>query len=357
MRDEIKNIIKVASIYIATIIGAGFASGQEIMLFFSTYYIGGFYGIILAGILFSLLGFVVLERVYNERIRNYDEFLFPMVGWFTGWIMEIIVTLFMLSVFCIMIAGAGNVFVEKFDVPFNYGVIIMSVICMILILYDMKGVIAISTFISPILIIGIIAVGLYIIVSKDVSVFSLRGYTNIITNNWFFSSLLYVSYNSIISVVVMCNMLPYLNSKRVGVFGSIIGGLTLCLIAFILNIAVSLFYPGILSNEIPVLSIVKKFNGTVSNLYTIILWLAMLVSAVTSGYCFIERVNSKTHINMKLLTVGACAIIIPLSSLGFSNLIASIYPVFGYLGLFILFAILFQRAWPKSKQLTFKINK
>lgn len=355
--EEIKNIVKVASIYIATIIGAGFASGQEIMQFFSSYYKGGFYGIILAGLLFSLIGVIVLNRVYKERIRNYDEFLFPMVGWFIGWIMEIVVTLFMLSVFCIMIAGGGNIFVEKFDIPFNYGVVIMSAICMIFILTDIKGVVTISTFVTPVLIGGVLAVGLYIILSKDISVFSLSGYSNIITNNWFFSSLLYVSYNSIISVVVMCSLLPYLKTKRVCAAGGILGGIMLCLVAFILNSAVSLFYPGILSNEIPVLSIVKKYNGIVSNLYTIVLWLAMLVSAVTAGYCFIDRVNSKTHINIKLLTAGVCAIIIPLSSLGFSNLIVSVYPVFGYLGLFMLFAILFQRVRFKSVLSIFKRNK
>jgi len=56
---------------------AGFASGQEIMQFFSSYYEGGFYGIVLAGVLFALIGYIVLVKVYSERIRNYEEFLFP----------------------------------------------------------------------------------------------------------------------------------------------------------------------------------------------------------------------------------------------------------------------------------------
>jgi len=48
LSQDVKNILKVASIYMATVIGAGFASGQEIMQFFSSYYEGGFYGIVLA---------------------------------------------------------------------------------------------------------------------------------------------------------------------------------------------------------------------------------------------------------------------------------------------------------------------
>lgn len=107
MSKELKNIIKVACIYATSIIGAGFASGQEIMQFFSIYKAGGFYGILLAGALFAAIGCTVLERVYCERIRNYEEFLFPTFGWLIGWLIEAAVTLFMFCLFCIMIAGSG----------------------------------------------------------------------------------------------------------------------------------------------------------------------------------------------------------------------------------------------------------
>ena len=98
--SNLSGILKVAGVYITTIIGAGFASGQEIVQFFSSYYEGGFYGIILAGILFAIIGYVVLDKVYSERIRGYDEFVFPTVGWFMGWVMEVVVSLFMFSTNC-----------------------------------------------------------------------------------------------------------------------------------------------------------------------------------------------------------------------------------------------------------------
>jgi len=342
LEGEFKNIIKVASIYMATIIGAGFASGQEIVQFFSTYYEGGFYGIILAGVLFSIIGYIVLDKVYRERIRNYDELLFPMVGWGIGWIMEIAVSIFMLSVFCIMIAGMGNILSEKTGMSFSLGIVIVDIVCMVVILTDIKGIAAVSTVITPVLVAGIVTVGLYIITNKDTSVFNLTNGFNKLTNNWFFSALIYVGYNSIISIVVMCSLLPYLKTRKVGIAGGLLGGAMLCVIALILNSAISLFYPNAMSKELPVLGIVGKYNIVLSSVYTVILSLAMLVSAVTSGYCFIERVSSKVSINVKLITVVFCALAVPLSSFGFSTLIATIYPLFGYIGLFIVFAVLIQ---------------
>jgi uncharacterized membrane protein YkvI len=328
--------------YAATIIGAGFASGQEIVQFFSSYYKGGFYGIVVAGALFAVIGYIVLDKVYRERIRNYDEFLFPTVGWIIGWIMEIVVTLFMLSLFCVMISGLGKIISEKFSLPFGLGVVLMSVVCMIVILTDIRGIMAVSLVVTPVLITGIVAVGLYIIASKDTAVFSTAFSVGKITDNWFFSSLLYVSYNSIISVVVMCSLLPYLKTRKIGIMGGVLGGLLLCFIAFILNTAISLFYPNSLAKELPVLSIVEKYSSILGILYTCILVLAMFISAVTSGYCFIDRTSSKTRINKKLLTVLLCILAIPLSNYGFSNIIATVYPIFGYVGLFMVFAVLIQ---------------
>ncbi len=338
--EEVKNIIKVASIYVATIVGAGFASGQEIMQFFSTYYEGGFYGIIFAGFLFSVIGCMVLNKVYTERIKNYDEFLFPMVGWFAGRIMEVVVSLFMVSLFCIMIAGGGNILSSKLEIGFSQGVIIMALICMLIISADIKGVVMASTLVTPVLIAGIIGVGAYIIVFKDTSAFNAAAVLNKLTGNWLFSSLVYVSYNSIMSIVVMCSLLPYLKTRRVGAAGGILGGFVLCLIAIILNTAIFTAYPEAQSQQLPVLNIVEKYSIIVSNFYSIILFLAMVISAATSGYCFIERVSSKTGMNIKLAAAVTCALAVPLSSYGFAGLIAAIYPVFGYIGMFMIFVII-----------------
>lgn len=249
MLSEFKNIFKVASIYMATIIGAGFASGQEIMQFFTSYYEGGFYGIVLAGVLFSIIGYVVLDKVYSERIRNYEEFLFPTVGWFLGWVMEILVTLFMISVFCIMIAGAGGIVSDKLNISNQLAVLIVAIICAMVFFTEIKGIMNISSIVTPILIFGIMGFGLYIIFSKEMSVFSFYGSISKFTHNWVFSSLLYVSYNSITSIVVMCSLLPYLKSRKTAALGGVFGGLMLCLMAIIINFAIYLFYPNIARNN------------------------------------------------------------------------------------------------------------
>lgn len=342
MLNEFKDIFKVASIYMATIIGAGFASGQEIMQFFSSYYEGGFYGIVFAGILFSIIGYVVLDKVYSERIRNYEEFLFPTVGWILGWVMEILVTLFMISVFCIMIAGAGGIISDKLSVSNQFAVLIVALLCAMVFFTEIKGIINISSVITPILILGILGFGLYIIISKEVAVFSMSGGVTKITDNWFFSSLLYVSYNSITAVVVMCSLLPHLKTRKTAVLGGVLGGLMLCVMAFVINFAIYLFYPNIAMEDIPVLGMVDNYSVILGGAYTVILLLAMFVSALTAGFGFVERISGKIKVSKRIIILVICGLSVPLSSVGFSGLISTIYPVFGYMGMFMVFVILIQ---------------
>lgn len=344
MSIELKNIVRVACIYATSIIGAGFASGQEIMQFFSAFRTGGFYGILLAGFLFAVIGSIILDKVYSERVRNYEEFLFPTFGWWAGWLIDIAVTIFMLCMFCIMIAGSGDVLSDRLGIPFNYSALLMGLICMVLIMTNIKGIVTLSTIVTPILVIGIIVAGFYIIFFTSAETFQLSGFLTHITGNWVFSSLLYISYNSIPAIVIMCSLLPYLKTRRTAIFGGILGGVLLCIAALIINIVLYLFYPTAQEKELPILAILKNFSSTASNLYAIVLWLAMLVSAVTSGFCFTDRIGTMFKADRRLVTLILCAASVPLSTIGFSRLISAIYPVFGYLGLFMIIVIMMQGA-------------
>jgi len=343
MSDETKNIIRVASVYAASIIGAGFASGQEIMQFFSAYKTGGFYGVLLAGVLFGAVGCIVLSIVYSGRIKNYEEFIFPVFGWQIGWVIEIAVTLYIFCMYSIMIAGSGNVLAQWLKIPAQYAVFIMGIICMFLIMTNIKGISVLSSVVTPVLLAGIILSGLYIIITKQCPVSGISGYLSHITDNWIFSSILYVSYNSILAIMVMCSMFPYLKNRRTAVGAGILGGAALSLAALVINAVIFLF-PSAAEKEIPVMEILQSLSTPAGSLYAVLLWIAMLTSAVTSGFCFTDRIYSMFRLNRKLMAFLLCLAAVPLSALGFSRLISVVYPAFGYLGLFMIIVILISGA-------------
>ena len=57
------NILKVIFVIIGTLIGAGFASGQEMYLFFYSYGIEGLIGILISSILMGIVIYKVFVKV------------------------------------------------------------------------------------------------------------------------------------------------------------------------------------------------------------------------------------------------------------------------------------------------------
>ena len=68
-------IIKITSVIIGTIIGAGFISGQEIYSFFNKYGKYGQIGIFIAIGLIAIIIYKTLKIVYEKNILDYEELL------------------------------------------------------------------------------------------------------------------------------------------------------------------------------------------------------------------------------------------------------------------------------------------
>ena len=67
------NIFKVAATYIGTVVGAGFASGQEVLQFFSAYGMKGLFGIAVATLLFFIFGYTILIIGRAQKVTSYME--------------------------------------------------------------------------------------------------------------------------------------------------------------------------------------------------------------------------------------------------------------------------------------------
>lgn len=340
--NEIKNIFKISSLYITTIIGAGFASGQEILQFFSSYYRGGFYGIVLSGLLFSILGAILLQKIYCKSIKSYEQLLKPIFGIFWASILQIVITIFMISIFVIMTAGSAEILSGTTGLSHLICAMIMCIIFYIIIFFGIKGIVILSTFITPLMLIGVFISGIYIIIFKDTAVFNAVEAVRQITHNWLFSSVLYVSYNSLTAIVLMSNLLPYINSRETAKYGGFLGGVLILMIAFIVNSAIFLFYPDVTGTELPLIFILKKYSDTAAILYTLVLFLSMVISAVTSYYCATNVLSIKLKINKHILAFIIGVIAVMLSNTGFSALISYIYPFFGYIGLLMIIKLLWK---------------
>ena len=99
----------VAFIYIGTVVGAGFASGQEIWFFFSRYQAYGTWGLLLSGIIFAYLGVKAMEWGRRAEAESYRDIFKMVVGNRYAKFCDIMVTVFLFLLIGIMLAGSGAV--------------------------------------------------------------------------------------------------------------------------------------------------------------------------------------------------------------------------------------------------------
>jgi uncharacterized membrane protein YkvI len=98
--------------YLGAVIGAGFASGQEIVQFFVNYGTRGLQGGFIAGILFALSGALLLNVAHNHNISNYQELLDFLFGRTWGRIVDFMLAAFLFLGISTMIAASGAIFSE-----------------------------------------------------------------------------------------------------------------------------------------------------------------------------------------------------------------------------------------------------
>ena len=90
--------------------------------------------------------------------------------------------------------------------------------------------------------------------------------------------------------------------------------------------------------EMPISYIVSNQFPYLKILYGIVILASILTTAISLGEGLIQNI-CKNQKNKKIILIFICITSIPISQIGFSNLINILYPIFGYLGLIQIIGI------------------
>jgi len=335
-----KNIsaFSVAGVYIGTLIGAGFASGQEILQFFVFFGLWGIVGLIFVTGLFIFFGYVIMELAFELRARSHLEIIRKISRPWLGRFVDLIITFFLLAGFIVMSAGAGAIFNEQFALSTWLGSAVMIIFTLFTIFMGVAGIINSISFLVPILLFSVWIVCLFTLANTPISFTELR-YTSAmsgVAGNWFISSLLYVSYNIVVAVAVLAPLGELIKRKETLLKGAVIGGFSLGLSALIIQLALLANLPEVAQYEVPMVFLAGNLSPIFNFGYIIILLLGIYTTAVGSLFGFLARAVGMYNKRIRLYAslIGVFALFA--SQLGFSTLVKIIYPAVGYAGLFLL---------------------
>ena len=153
------DILKVVFVIIGTLIGAGFASGQEIYAFFFSFGIKGLLGILVSSSIIGIIIYKTFKIIYKNNIENYGDFLECFIkNKKVKDITNTIVNIFILVSFYIMIAGFGAYLQQELNINRIIGSCILAILCLILFKTNVSGLVKVNETLIPVLMIIIILI-------------------------------------------------------------------------------------------------------------------------------------------------------------------------------------------------------
>lgn len=328
-----KNILKVVFVIIGTMIGAGFASGQEMYLFFFSYGIEGLIGILISSFIIGIVIYKTFQIVDKYGVNNYKDFLTILIkkNIKLKAIINIVINIFIVITFFIMIAGFGAYFEQELGINSLIGSSILAIATFVIFMTSVKGVVKANELLVPILIGFLTVIGL--INLKDLHLLQLGDY--MIRNNssnFVLSAVLYSSYNSILLIPVLLTLKNYIQNKKqnlkIATISTIII-ISLSIIVFLLLVRVDV---DISTLEMPAVYVVSNMFRILKYAYGFIILGSIFTTAISLGTSFLQNIT-KTKKTYTQIAIIMCITSVIVSKIGFSNLVNLLYPIFGYLGL------------------------
>lgn len=337
MKDFL-NVTKIIAVIIGTIIGAGFASGKEIYIFFAQYGKYGFIGAIVSSTLTAIIIYSTILIVKRLKIVNNNEFVQQIAD--NKKITEILksmINVFLVVSFWIMCTAFCTFFKQEMGVPILVTAILNALVIYILLMKNIDGVIKLNLIVVPIMIVIILIISI-----KNYSMVDLlNNDINTYTGNFgeaMLHALLYTSYNSITLIPIIVSLSLNIENKKTYKYISAISGFIIFMLIIAIYQMLTLSSINANNMELPILGILDECQPIEKIIYSVAIITAILTSAISSGYGVLENISNKDK--YKKIARSICLLEIPIAYIGFGNLVGVLYPVFGFIGIAQIIKIL-----------------
>lgn len=322
-----KEGLYLAFVYIGLVIGAGFASGREIMEYFNLPSSTEYKGIILATFLFVFICYIILSKAHRFNLTNQRDYLSALTGRMAGTV-KIFILLYLFCGFFTMLSGSGALVAQTYMLPDIIGIFLMSGISFLVLSFDIKGIVVANIFLVPLIIAGIIYIGIEGILfgAEPTALFKEM------TKGTIMSAICYVCYNTISAPSVLIPLSKNISRKGIAV-ASAVGGFVLGFLIFIIWLAQGVNLDALWSSEIPMLKIASMTGRASKYIYTGVLFMSICTTAISQGFGILEAFYITTKKGRIYGAMTLCLIAIPFAMIKFSVLVAELYSFFGFMGL------------------------
>lgn len=365
------NVIKIMGAFVAFQIGAGFATGQEVVQYYGSY--GGYYWIILPVLVLIITALYSMSSFKAGMVENFSD---PNMvydyycGRKLGKVLNIITNVTIAAATLVMFSGAGSTISQYFGAPQWVGAVIMGVTAAVIVCLGLEGVTNALGGMGVIIIALLIIVGIYSMVRADNGIMEgSKNMLNYVEEGIFLQSKSFGVNNPFLSAISLLGLAFALimtfnvtlgqrckNIKNCVVASTVSSifyffGIMLTLIPILLN----LDFVAKQGAAVPMLGVVQKVMPFLALPYAVIIVLGILSSVI--GYLWVvgRRIGEDKSARQRIVVIIIAALGSTVASfVPLGQLMNILYPLVGYAGTALLVMVVIKeiRLFINKKKIT-----
>ncbi|WP_210366312.1 hypothetical protein [Bacillus sp. REN3] len=323
---------QVAAVYVGTVVGAGFATGREIVEFFSRFGIFGLIGILMSGYILIYMGSKLMRIAASIGAQSYEQMNEHLFGRFFGKLINLLMLVMLLGVCSVMLSGAGAVFEEQLGLTKSFGVFLTIALSLAVMAVGIKGIFAVNTFVVPMMI-------LFSLILFSLSV-RLPGFMEQVLfipyaeDGWkaVVAPFSYTALNLALAQAVLVPVAAEIKDDNTVKWGGILGGLALTLILLASHLTL-IMLPGFEGFDIPMAVIMKQLASSLYGIFVLIVYGEIFTSVIGNIFGLERQIQKYMTLPTVLVVTVLFLICYLISLVHYGTLLSILYPVFGYISL------------------------
>lgn len=352
------NVLKFAGAYVACAIGSGFATGQEIMQFFTAQGIMSVIGTVVTTIIFAWVGGMLMKHGYEKQLETPAQIAEYYFGSKIGRLFEIVFQVFLYGVYVIMIAGAGATIAQYFGLNPAIGRAGMALIAFVTVILGLSRLTDILGKLGVVIIVFAVGIGLY---SFLANMGNLQAAAALIPTlditktqgGWLGSAILYPAFNAIVVLFLTCAMGKNANNGREALWGGVLGGVLFGAAVLCMNLGLFVNVAGIYSQAVPTLILADAISPILGLVFSVIICCGIYTTTVPMLWGVVRHFAEDGTKKAVIIAAVLTAVGLVLGMTDFKVLVNTIYPLSGYMGLILFGVIAFREL--QTKKVTDKV--
>lgn len=327
--------------FIAFLIGSGFATGQEVIQYFSGYGYLGLLGVLMVFLMFLYVGVDFVLAGYNNRFHKGSEIFRYYCGDLIGSMYDYFAIAFIFMSFVVMIGGASAAVNQQYGLPGPVGGVAMGVLAGLTVIFGLGRLIEIIGKIGPLIVIATILLGGAAIMMNPQGLAAAGTIPQMdllrASTNWFFAALSYVGFCMLWLAGFMASLGAASESRRESIWGAVLGALGFSLALAIITLGIMANIEDLAGSQVPNLLLANKIHPTLGTVFSVTVVAGIYTTAVPLLWQVVARFSEEkttrfTAITLALAAIGTfVGIQVP-----FDRLVNIIYVINGYVGIILL---------------------